>query len=282
MKFSRFILIKRAMLMVALLLVANPVFAKSERWQVFSDSSLLEQALSADQKSGISRFVVVFVANWAIHSIPLEKKIFSLNTREFPGYSFLVFDVSQHQKDQLQLQHMYGVSSVPAVVVLNSNLKIVQDKRVCGDIWKNTEQFSEWLKSNVVGKVNVGCEVVQSANFYASVGIKTSQHSDSLFIEFDIPQGFYLPYDGISLRFGAIHINKGEMSSGCSLVIKNNPYFGDARVCEGKAEISIDMKKLRSAGCRGRENLILRYNKYYYSKRVLFPVGEKNIRVDCE
>lgn len=281
MKFLRFVLIKRAMLVVALLLVANPVFAQSEGWQVFSDSSLLKQAISADQKSGTSHFVVLFVANWSIQSITLKKKLFSINPRGLPGYSFLVFDVSQQQSDQLKLQHMYGLGSVPAVVVLNKDMKIVPGKRVCGDIWKNTEHFVEWLKSNAAGKVNDGCVASEPTNFYASIDIKTSQSSDSLLIKLDIPQELYLPYDRISLKLGSIQIDKDDMGSACNLVIKNDPYFGDARVCKGKAEISIDMKNLRRAGCKGRKNIILSYSKYYYSGGVLFPAIEKSIRVDC-
>ncbi len=281
MKFLRFASIKRAMLVVALLLVANPVFAQSEGWQVFSNSSLLRQAISADQKTGNSHFVVLCVANWSIQSIMLKKKLLSINPRGVPGYSFLVFDVSQQQSDQLNFQHMYGLGSVPAVVVLNKDMKIVPSKRVCGDIWKNTEHFVEWLKSNAAGKVNDGCVASEPSNFYAATDLKTSQSRDHLLIKLDIPQGLYLPFDRISLKLGSIQIDKDDMGSACNLLIKNDPYFGDARVCSGKAEISIAMKNLRRAGCKGRENVILSYSKYYYSERVLFPVIEKNIRVDC-
>lgn len=281
MKFLRFFLIKRAILMVALLLVANSVFAQPEGWQVFSDPSLLRQAIAADQKSGASHFVVLFVANWSIQSITLKKKLFSVNPRGLPGYSFLVFDVSEQRSDQIKLQNMYGLGSVPAVVVLNKDMRTIPGKRVCGDIWKNNKHFIEWLRSNAAGKVNDGCVLSEPTNFKASVDIKTSQSPDSLLIKLDIPQEIYLPYNRISLKLGSIQIDKDEISSACRLVLKNDPYFGDARVCKGKAEISIDMKNLRRAGCKGRENIILSYSKYNYSGGVLFPPTEKSIRVDC-
>ena len=235
MEFPRFVLIKRALLLVALLLVVNPVFAKPEEWKVFSDPSLFKQALSTDQKTGSTRFVVVFVADWSINSISLKRKFFSLDTRGFPGYSFLVFDVSQNRTDQLQLLHLYGgkdsVDSVPVVVVLNRDMKTVPGKRVGRDIWKNTEDLAEWLRSDTGGKVNDGREAAAIPdNFHAVVGVQTSQSADYLSMKLDIPQGFYLLYDRISLRLGSIQINKDAMGSACSSVVKNDPYFGGARM----------------------------------------------------
>jgi len=283
MKCPRFVLAGRALVMVALLLVVNPVFAKSDRWPVFTDASSLVQAMSADQKAGTSRFVVVFVADWAIQARFLEEKISSLKKREFPGHEFLLFDVTQHRKDQVQLQNKYGVSGAPAVVVLDRSLKPVRGKRVCGDIWKNTKDFANWLRQGAADERgdHHGCAPVKPDNLDATVGIKVAQDSGSLLVTLDIPQGFYLPYDRISLKVGSANLELHDVGLACSSKAKVGLYFKNHRVCENKAQIRADMKDLRHAGCDGRADIILKYQKYYYPERVLFPAVDKTISVDC-
>ncbi|ANJ67309.1 hypothetical protein A9404_07860 [Halothiobacillus diazotrophicus] len=275
------VFLKRSMLMAVLLFFVNPVLAEPAGWRVFSDPSSLMQEISTEKKSGRSHFVVFFKADWAINSLLLEKKISDIDAKKFQGYSFFVFDMSQHRKDQLRLQHSYGVNSIPAVVVLNNDLKVVQGGRACGDVWGSAEQFSEWLKHYSDSTVKDGCETEGPTHFSSVVGVEASQDSDALLIRFDIPNGLYVPYDSISLKLGAINIEKISVSGTCALMVHGDPYFGDARFCKGIAEIRFDMKDLRHAGCKGKSNIILRYQKYLYSNRVLFPGSVVNIPVNC-